>query len=224
VSWLRKHEHERAVKEWQRAEQAWEVEGAELQSFLDLARTFNGLIRTDDPRIALELHADECVYWVGQGASLIEPRRLPGQWQGGYSGFSFRIAKGVRWHVGGTRGHTVPGAEVPTPIDTGSVTITDRRVVFQGTKHVREWDYERLLGYQHDPTLPWTAIQVSNRKKVSGVLYDREHAEEFHFRLALGLAHFHHDVDGLVQHVQAEIADHDRRRPAPPPPASSARS
>jgi hypothetical protein len=124
----------------------------------------------------------------------------------------------VRWHVGGTRGHTVQGEERPTPIDSGTVTITDQRVVFQGAKQAREWDYTKLLGYQHDPRLPWTAIQVSNRQKVSGVLYDNEHAEEFHFRLALALAHYHQDVAGFAQHLQAEIADHEQQRPPPPPP------
>ena len=35
---------------------------------------------------------------------------------GGYSGFSFRIAKGVRYHIGGTRGHYEPGMKTPAQL------------------------------------------------------------------------------------------------------------
>jgi hypothetical protein len=112
----------------------------------------------------------------------------------------------------------VQGDEVPAPIDTGTVTITNQRVVFQGAKQAREWAFTKLLGYQHDPALPWTAIQVSNRTKVSGVLYDREHADEFHFRLALALANYHDEVAGFAQQLRGEAEAHNEKRPAPPPP------
>jgi hypothetical protein len=91
-------------------------------------------------------------------------------------------------------------------------------VVFQGTKQAREWDYAKLLGYQHDPAEPWTAIQVSNRQKVAGILYDRVHADEFQFRLALALAHYHHDVDGFVHQLEAQAAEQAEAEPRPPPP------
>jgi hypothetical protein len=143
---------------------------------------------------------------------------LPGHWQGGYSGFSFRIAKGVRYHVGGTRGSYAQGEEVPTPIDTGTVTVTDQRVVFQGAKQAREWLFSKLLGYQHSASMPWTALQVSNRQKVSGVLYDKAHAEDFHFTLALALANYRGEVPAFVAHLEAELKEHEATRPAPPPP------
>ena len=219
TSWWHRHEHDRAVQEWRAEDQSWQVEHQRLQELVDVARNFQGIGLGEDPRIPLELHGGERVYYVAAGAALIEPRRLPSHWEGGYSGFSFRIARGVRWQVGGTRGHTVPGAEVPTPIDTGTATITDQRVVFQGAKQAREWAYAKLLGYQHDPSEPWTAIQVSNRQKVSGVLYDRAHADEFQFRLALALAHFHHDMDGFVRHLEAQVAEQAKAEPLPPPPA-----
>jgi hypothetical protein len=60
-------------------------------------------------------------------------------------------------------GHFVLGKEAPTPVDTGVATITNQRIVFQGPLQTREWDYAKLLGYQHFDSPPWTAIQVSNR-------------------------------------------------------------
>jgi hypothetical protein len=216
--WLDERRHRHAVEQWQAAESAWAAEQEQLAGLVTLAGSFAGVTRADEPRLALELRGGERVFLTMAGVALIEPRRLPGTWQGGYSGFSFRVARGVRWHVGGTRGHTVPGAEVPTPIDTGQASITNQRVVFQGAKQAREWLFAKLIGYQHDPNLPWTAIQVSNRQKVSGLLYDREHAEEVHFRLALALAHFHDDVAGLMAQLTADVQAHAAQRPLPPPP------
>ena len=218
TGWLRRREHERAVERWRQEERAWQAEQDEMQGLLATAQTFRGASPADDPGIALQTRPGEAVLYSLDGVALIEPRRQPGHWQGGYSGFSFRVAKGVRYHVGGTRGHYVPGAEVPSPIDRGSVTITDQRVVFQGSKQAREWAFAKLLGYQHDPQVPWTAIQVSNRQKVSGVLYDAEHATELHFRLALALARYRGEVPAFVAHLQAELDEHTRSRPLPPPP------
>ena len=90
------------------------------------ARDFHGT--TED--VALNLKTGEVAFLQGDGAMLIEPRRLPGTWEGRSQGVSFRVAKGVRYRVGANKGHFVQGEEVPTPIDTGVVTITNLRVVF----------------------------------------------------------------------------------------------
>jgi hypothetical protein len=216
--WFQRRRHDHAVSAWHTADEGWQVEQNALTGMLDVAKTFRGLTRAEQPDLTLELHRDEHLFYAFDGAQLIEPHRLPGHWQSGYSGFSFRVARGVRWHVGGTRGHYVSGAEVPTPMDTGTASITDQRVVFQGGRQSREWLFAKLLGYQHATDAPWTALQVSNRGKVSGVLYDREHAEQFHFRLALALAHYHQDLPGFLAHLTDQLAEHARLRPAPPPP------
>ena len=166
--------------------------------------------------IPVVLKHDEHLFYVLEGAQLIEPKRPPGHWVGGYSGFSFRIAKGVRYHVGGTRGHYQQGEERPAPIDMGTVTITDKRVVFQGTRQVREWAFSRLIGYQNDPKIPMTNLEVSNRQKVSGFLYDHEHAESVHFRLALAVAHHTGSVDDLVASLERELAEHEAAKPVQP--------
>ncbi len=131
-----------------------------------------------------------------------------------HSGFSFRVAKGVRYHVGQTRGHHEAGAEQPTVIDTGTASITDQRVVFQGAKQTREWAFSKLLGYQHFDSPPWTAIQVSNRQKTSGILCDAKTAENFQFRLTLAEAHYNDQVPALVSQLEAKLAAHQANRPA----------
>ncbi|MDO8531236.1 MAG: hypothetical protein Q7T26_03565 [Dehalococcoidia bacterium] len=67
------------------------------------------------------------------------------EYQGSYSGFSFRIVKGVRYHVGGTKGRSVVvGTEWQTQ-DQGTLSVTSHRVVFLGSKRSVEMPYKRLL-------------------------------------------------------------------------------
>jgi hypothetical protein len=96
------------------------------------------------------------------------------------------------------------------------VTITDRRVVFQGPKQTREWDFSKLVGYEHFDHPAWTAIQVSNRQKTSGVLYGDEHAELAQFRIELALKHYQGGVDAFVTELTNEIAQHQTTRPTLP--------
>jgi len=91
-----------ALAEWQEAD-------AHLQALLQGATNFKGQTSAENPDLALMLKRNERAFWTLRGAGLVEPRRGPGHWQGGYSGFSFRLAKGVRYHVGGTRGHYLQG-------------------------------------------------------------------------------------------------------------------
>jgi hypothetical protein len=79
----------------------------------------------------------------------------------------------------------------PSPIDTGVVTVTDKRAVFSGSLHTRTWDYTTVIGYHANAEPPWTAIAVSDRQRVSGIALRPAHAEEFRFALALGLARGH---------------------------------
>jgi hypothetical protein len=201
-----------ALGKWQEAE-------AHLEAVLDLARTFHGEAAPDNPNLALVLKRDERAYFILTGAGLVESRRGQGHYVGGYSGFSLRVAKGIRYHVGGTRGHYEAGAEAPTVIDTGTATITDQRVVFQGAKQTREWSFAKLLGYQHFDGPPWTAIEVSNRQKTSGVLCDEKTAELFQFRLALALAHNRGQVDEFVAQIAAQLNAHQGTRPTEPLPS-----
>src|SRR5437764_854201 len=215
------HEAQVAEDHYQGAFGEWQEADAHLRAFLGLAQTFHGQSAADNPNLVLVLRRNERAFFTLNGAGLLEPRRGQGQWMGGYSGFSFRIAKGVRYHIGGTRGHYEPGAEQPTAIDTGTATITDQRVVFQGAKQTREWAFTKLLGYQHFDSPPWTAIQVSNRQKTSAVLCDPATAGNFQFRLALALAHYQGEVPAFVTQLETQLRAHAASQPIEPPASLS---
>jgi hypothetical protein len=95
---------QRAAEAQQRATAAWEAERAELVDQLKRARTFKGVTHVEARQISVNLKKNERVIAVLKRCALIEPRRTPGHYAGGYSGFSFKIAKGVRYHTGGSRG------------------------------------------------------------------------------------------------------------------------
>lgn len=207
------HDAQQVATAERAADTIWESERTQLVDMVHDAEQYTGVTRAEAPELTVQLAKNERVLTVLQGCSLVEPRRAPGHYSGGYQGFSFKIAKGVRYHVGGSSGTYVQGDELPTVIDKGAITITTRRVIFQGTKQAREWSFSKLLGVQHDPVRPWTAISVSNRQKVSGFLYDQEQTADIRFRLSLGLAIFNDDRGSLVADLQRQLAEHDADRP-----------
>ncbi len=227
MGWLdqyRQRTAEHAAQKRAKAEAAklagWQAGNEQLRQFLSEARTFNGV----DDGSGLILKHDERTFQVLEGPALIEPRRLPGQWEGRSQGFSIPITSGIRYRIGSTKGHYVQGDETPTPIDTGTVTITDQRLVFQGIKATREWGFAKLLGVQHvdDRQWPWTAIQVSNRQKTSGFMYPAKIATVVRFRLDLALAHFHGEVEDFIARIQEQVTEHDQQRPSTGSPAPAA--
>jgi hypothetical protein len=158
------------------------------------------------------------VFAIISPSALIESRRGPGHYAGGSQGFSFRIAKGVRYRVGANRGTYVQGDEKLTQVDTGSVTVTSMRIVFQGSKQSREWALAKVLGIQHDPDMALTMISVSNRQKVSGFTYDETHTATVRLRVSMAVATATGRTDELVSDLEAQLAELDSNRPQPPAP------
>ena len=72
-----------------------------------------------------------------------------------------------------------------------------------GAKYTREWLFSKLIGVTHDVHEPWTAIQVSNRDKTSGIVYSGLAPEAVRLRLAVAIAIF----NGESQEVAKELRD-----------------
>lgn len=187
---------DRAARQRLDALNYWQSRLDAMQQRIGMAESWTGGEPGDAAGFLLK--KGEVPYLVISGCLLIEPRRAPGHFEGGHQGASFRVAKGVTYRVGGSRGTYVPGPESPTPIDQGDALISNKRVVFRGAKQTREWLFDKLLGYDHDERDGWTALQVSNRQKTSGVLYGTEMSNEVQFRLALALAEHSGTRDSLV--------------------------
>lgn len=66
-------------------------------------------------------------------------------WKGGYSGFSFKIAKGVRYRTGQTRGHMQQVGTKVIVTDTGVLSVTSTRIVFSAKTSTRVIPYAKLV-------------------------------------------------------------------------------
>lgn len=160
---------------------------------------------------------EECIHVI-TGAGLFETRRGPGHWEGRSSGISVPVGGGVRIRTGASRGHYVQGAEAPTIIDTGTVTMTSKRVVFTGPRYTREWDFGRLVGVEHFEHQPWTAIQVSNRQKTSGFTYNGLRLDFVHTWLNIAMAINQGERAQVVEQLQSQLAAVAPAAPLPPAP------
>lgn len=206
----------KALDQYKRELDEWQETHDQLSQFEQEATSFYGSSEAVD---GLILRAKEKAFLVAAGAVLIEPRTMPGQYVGGSRGTSFRVMKGVSFRVGSSRGTYQPGPTSPTPIDTGQAVITDQRVIFGGTKASREWAYTKLIGYSHADDGSWTAIQVSNRQKTSGIGYGTEHGDLFRFRLELAIATWRGSGrDTLIDDLRSQIGEHEASRPVEPQP------
>ena len=87
------------------------------------------------------------------------------EWKGGSSGFSFRVAKGVYYRTGRTRGHIVTTGQRLAPEDTGTLTVTSKRTVFSGSQKALQFAYPKLLDVQ--VYTDGIRLSVSNRQQPS---------------------------------------------------------
>jgi len=198
-------------------EAAWEVTDRRLATLVEqVANAAAGSFPPID--VSLPLHRSEHALFALDGVGLIEPRRGPGHWQGGTQGVSVHVpgTRSMRYRIGATQGSLVPGDEKPTLIDTGALTITDRRAVFVGAKQSREWDWAKVVGFHDDEVHRWTGIAVSNRQKISGVSYPADQAAGVRIALELGVALANGTVAELVSALQAERDAWTAQRPALP--------
>ena len=70
------------------------------------------------------------------------------EYRGGYSGVSFRVAKGVRVSSGGMRGKSVVTGSHIEVADEGSLFVTSTRVVFVGNRSTMEIPYAKLVSME----------------------------------------------------------------------------
>jgi hypothetical protein len=216
VSLFRRHRNLQAPGPQPDALTDWEAVDAHLAQLIGEARTFRGDGGTDCP---VTLHAGERAYYIARDAQLIEPRSAGGHWEGRYQGVSFHVpgTRSMRYRIGGSKGRYVRAPDQPTAIDTGTAVVTDGRVVFIGPRQTREWDWTKVIAVEHEPDKAWTAINVENRQKVSGIAYTVAEAPEIRFRMDLAQAVAAGTVDQLVAELEADRAAHAQQRPGPAP-------
>lgn len=210
-SWRERRAEKRSAKEHEKAVADWQAEQELLDRVAGVARDAARGGAGALVGAGIILKNSEAPLWAGTGA-LIEPRRQPGRYVGSYSGVSFRVAPGLRYSVGGSRGRYVPGPEVQTPVDSGRVAITSQRVTFLGSRTTREWVFSKLVGVDASKDGKTLLIHVSNRQKVSG-LHFKKVTDDFVTFLALGVAIAQHGPAAIASECEQTAAAHRSQRP-----------
>jgi hypothetical protein len=85
------------------------------------------------------------------------------EYRGGYSGVSFRVAKGVRFHTGGFRGRSVVVGGDLVDEDGGILSVSSKRIVFLGDQKTIEIPYGKLANV--DVFSDGIRFHVSNRQR-----------------------------------------------------------
>jgi hypothetical protein len=108
---------------------------------------------------------------------ILDEKVVRREYRGRSSGMSVRIAKGVSYRFGSTRGHSVPITAV-VPIDQGMLSITNQRVVFIGQKKSFSVEWNKVLGAM--PAADGVQLAFASRTKSATVHYlDPTYAEVF---------------------------------------------
>lgn len=196
------HKEKKAQDEYEAALGRWNHHMGELQS---LIAVLDGNQVLSDPGVMLK--PGEVAVAKVTNVGLVEERKGAGHWQGGSQGVSIPIGslkgRSVRYRVGTTRGHYVQGAPTPTAVDHGTMTITNQRIVYQGTSKTSECSFTKLLGIQHSPGS--ITISVSNRQKPTTVHYGESLDDWLTARLNVALALFHGEAQEAKDQIQDEI-------------------
>ncbi len=111
-------------------------------------------------RCSVVLRAQEAAHYETE-ASLLE-EFVDRQWQSGSHGYSIRIARGLTYRWGQTRGQSVAVGRHVESVDRGPLTVTSRRVVFTGGRQSIEMLYSRLLSV--DAFDDGVRLNLANRK------------------------------------------------------------
>ena len=126
-------ERQRAEEARQRADAALRAHAQDLFELFvsDDARPLPNLT-TDVQSVILK--GDESCCALSANAQHIVTRNKT-RYVGGSQGVSIRIARGVRYHVSGYKGHPVT-EQYEAVADSGSVYVTNKRFIFAGSKEV----------------------------------------------------------------------------------------
>jgi hypothetical protein len=128
-----------------------------------------------------------------------------------------RLRRGERLFLVVERVGLVEPGELPVDqaavVDRGTATITNRRLVFEGTTRTREWAFGKLVEHRHYERRPTTVIEVTNRKRLSGITYDASSAADVRFSFDLALAHHTGTLDAFEGELERQLVRHDAQPP-----------
>jgi hypothetical protein len=190
---------------------SWQEERDSAQSLLEAAQT-----EGTSPD-GLALHRGELCYGTLTCCSLVEERRGRGHFETGSAGVSIPIGKvagrPIRYRLGATRGHYVEGTPSPTAIATGTLYVTNQRLVFLSNTQTRECRYDHLVGIQRADELGSLTVSLSNRQHPVVFSFGKDASPWLALHIEIAMSYFRGDHDELVKQLAEKVAELDTAKP-----------
>jgi hypothetical protein len=126
-------------------DEEWGEDEHDLLFRLAIAKANDGRLPTiENPHVITK--KNEVVH-LEMMAALLKEVTLR-EFRGGSAGFSFRVAKGVRYRTGRFRGHSVVVGTKLEIADSGPLAVTSSRIVYLGQRKTVEIPYSKLVGVE----------------------------------------------------------------------------
>lgn len=125
-------------------------------------KIYNGEVNLPTPNCPIILKKTETLILVLPNVVLKEPRSVRNS-IGGYGGPTIHIAKGISFRLGGASSKSISHEEIKT-IDQGTLTITNKRLVFTGTMKTLNYNLNKIISITEFED--GIAIQRENKQKM----------------------------------------------------------
>jgi len=90
------------------------------------------------------LEKRETVLWTYNGVSLYQ-EKITKEWVGHRQGMSFRVMKGVYYHIGGSKGHPIEHSSMELQ-GTGTLFITNKNLIFYSQSKSLKMSFNKIVG------------------------------------------------------------------------------
>jgi hypothetical protein len=111
---------------------------------------------------------DEQALFDLPNVQLLDFKSTGSTYSGGNVGISFPIVGRIRGNVGGSQGQITRNPEQLMVVDTGTLKVTSKRLIYVGAKEAREIAIAKLLDVELGPNGLWAKLAISNKAKREG--------------------------------------------------------
>lgn len=155
--------------------------------------------------VYLSFQEGEFAFYERSDVALLEFKSSGSTTTGGYLGGNVSVSKNVSLSGGGYQGKTTRNEETSTVLDTGKAIFTNKRVVFVGPNHTREFDFDKLLDLDVSENGYTVRAAVSGRQKTSALQASAEGGLTPGFAFALGVELFQQG-ESVAKELAGQIA------------------
>lgn len=99
--------------------------------------------RINIPHLPFNLQKSEILIWAWQNVN-IHQNKTVSEWKGGSRGFSIRIAKGVYYRFGATKGQKV-SRDVQENLGTGPFVLTNKHIYYKANNQAKRMRLEKII-------------------------------------------------------------------------------